>query len=186
MVSSAMSDELNPMASVHEMYTNPEPIVSFVKMQVAFWEKVVVLDAATLGASFTAIGAFHDRLAGDGGVGYLAAAWKLLSCGLAFCLLAQWIAIPGALAISGHLNGMRVLFLLNKSAAQASAQGEAWSADYVKMSSEIVHKSPRLQRRGDVLSRLAGALGSAGLLASIAALYWLYRFAHVNVSSLRH
>lgn len=151
------------MDSVDEIYTNPEPIVEFVRMQIAFWEKVVVLDAATLAASLTAIGAFYDRFSGDGGIGYLSAAWKLLFCGLALCLLAQWIAIPGAVAISGHYSGMRVLSLLNKSAAQASARGERRSAEYVKISSEIVAKSPGLRRRGDVFSRLAGALGSAGL-----------------------
>ena len=181
-----MSDESNPLDSVDEIYTNPEPIVAFVKMQVAFWEKLVVLDAATLAASFTAIGTFHDRLIGDGGVGYLAAAWKLLICGLALCLLAQWIAIPGAIAISGHYYGMRVLSLLNKSATQASTRADSQSAEYVKISSEIVARSPAMFRRGDVYSRIAGAIGSAGLLSSIAALYWLYRFAHVNVSSFRH
>ena len=177
-----MTGELHPIDSVDEIYTNPEPIVDFVKMQVAFWEKVVVLDAATLAASFTAIGAFHGQLSGDGGVGYLATAWKLLICGLGLCLLAQWIAIPGAIAISGHYYGMRVLSVLNASVAR----GDSLSAEYVKISSEIVAASPRLRRRGDVYSRLAGALGSTGLLISIAALYWLYRFASVNVSSFHH
>jgi hypothetical protein len=180
-----MNDPLNPLDVVNEIYTNHEPSIDFVKMQVAFWEKLVVLDAATLAASFTAIGAFHDRLAGDGGIGYLAAAWKLLICGLALCLLAQWIAIPGAIAIAGYYGGMRVLSLLNKSAGQASARGEQQSPENLTLSSEIVTKSPGLRWRGNFYSRLAGGLGSTGLLASIAALYWLYRFAHVNISNLR-
>jgi hypothetical protein len=71
-------------------------------MQIGFWEKLVVLDAATLAASFTASGIFRQHLIGDGGVGYLAAAWKLLLCGVAFALLSQWVAIPGAIAISRH------------------------------------------------------------------------------------
>ncbi len=182
----AMSDKSTSMDPVDDLYTNPEPIVDFVKMQVAFWEKLVVLDAATLAASFTAIGAFHDHLSGDGGIGYLMAAWKLLISGLALCLLAQWIAIPAAIAISGYFYGMRVLSLLNKSTAQVVAGGERLSAGYVRISSEIVAKSPGLHRRASTLSRLAGALGSAGLLTSIAALYWLYRFAQVNVSNFRH
>ncbi len=58
--------------------------LDFVRLQIGFWEKVVVLDAATLAASFTAIGMFREHLFGDGGVGYLEAAWKLLFSGMAF------------------------------------------------------------------------------------------------------
>lgn len=181
-----MSDSQNPLDAVDEIYTNPAPIVEFVKMQMGFWEKLVVLDAATLAASFTASGIFREHLIGDGGVGYLAVAWKLLLCGIALCLLAQWLAIPGAVAISGHYYGMRVLSLLNKLAAEVSAQGGRVAPEYLTISTEIVTKSPKLRSRANAYSRLAGALGSTGLLASIAAFYWLYRFAHVNISSLRH
>jgi hypothetical protein len=69
-----MSDRQNPLNAVDEIYTNPEPIVEFVKMQIGFWEKLVVLDAATLAASFTASGIFREHFTGDGGVGYLATA----------------------------------------------------------------------------------------------------------------
>jgi hypothetical protein len=181
-----MSDRLTPLDTVDEIYTNPAPIVDFVKMQIGFWEKLVVLDAATLAASFTASGIFHEHLTGDGGVGYLVAAWKLLFCGLALCLLAQWVAIPGAIAISGHYYGMRVLSLLNKSAAEVSVQDGRPAPEYLAISSEIVTQSPRLQSRAKVCSRFAGGLGSAGLLSSILAFYWLYRFAHVNVCVLGH
>jgi hypothetical protein len=181
-----MGDRLNPTDAVDEIYTDPTPIVDFVKMQIGFWEKLVVLDAATLAASFTASGIFRDHLTGDGGVGYLAAAWKLLCWGLALCLLAQWIAIPGAIAISGYYYGMRVLSLLNKLVAQVSAQGDRPTPEYLKISSEIIAQSPKLRSRAQTCSRLAGALGSAGLLASISALYWLYRFAHVNVGGIGH
>jgi hypothetical protein len=182
-----MNDRPNPLDAVDELYTDPSPIVDFVKMQVAFWEKLVVLDAAILAASFTAAtGIFRDHLTGDGGVGYLVAAWKLLLCGLALCLLAQWIAIPGAIATSGHFYGMRVLSLLNKSAAEVTAQGRSLSPEHRAISAEIVTKSPKLRSRADAYSRFAGALGSTGLLASIAALYWLYRFAQVNIARVGH
>jgi hypothetical protein len=181
-----MSDRQDPLDAVDEIYTNPAPIVELVKMQIGFWEKLVVLDAATLAASFTASGIFREHLTGDGGVGYLAVAWKFLICGIALCLLAQWVAFLGAMAISGHYYGMRVLSLLNKSAAEVSARGGRMAPEYLTMSSEIVAQSPKLRSRANGFSRFAGALGSAGLLASIAAFYWLYRFAHVNISSLRH
>lgn len=180
-----MDDPLNPLHAVDELYTNPEPSLGFVRMQVSFWEKLVVLDAATLAASFTASGIFRDHLIGDGGIGYLAAAWKLLMWALALCLLAQWLAIPGAMAISEKYYGMRVLSLLNKSRADPMKKG-VYPPEYASIASEIVAKYPGLSSRAEVFSRMAGALGSAGLLASIAALYWLYRFAHVNVYRVGH
>jgi hypothetical protein len=153
-------------------------------MQVAFWEKLVVLDAAILAASFTAgNGIYRNHLVGDGGVGYLSVAWKLLLCGLVLCLFAQWLAIPGAIAISGHLYGMRALSLLNKSAAEVTAQGRSLSPGYRAVTAEIVTESPKRRSRGNALSRIAGVLGSIGLLASVASLYFLYRFAQVNVAS---
>ncbi len=175
-----MSERPDPLDAVDELYTNPAPIVEFVKMQIGFWEKLVVLDAAILGASFTVSAVFTTHVIGDGGVGYLAAAWKLLLCGISLCLLAQWVAIPGAIAISGHYYGMRVLSLLNKSAAEVSAQGGNLTREYVTISSEIVTQSPKLRSRANGYSRAAGALGSAGLIASMAAFYWLYQFAHIN------
>lgn len=181
-----MSDQSNQFDAVDEIYTNPTPSLDFVKMQLGFWEKLVVLDAATLAASFTASGIVREHMIGDGGVGYLMAAWKLLFCGISSCLLAQSIAIPGAIAISGHYTAMRVLSLLNRSADEMLARGNRPGADYLEISSKIVSESPWLSSKAKGFSRFAGALGSLGLLASIVAFYWLYRFAQVNVSGLRH
>lgn len=177
-----MSERVHPLEAVDEIYTNPSPIIDFVKMQIGFWEKLVVLDAATLAASFTASGMFREHLNGDGGFGYLAASWKLLLFGIILCLLAQWIAIPGAIAISNYYYGMRVLSLLNRSTADASAQSDRPIPVYSSISSEIVRSSPKLLLRANAYSRVAGGVGSLGLLVSIAALYWLYRFAHVNLT----
>jgi hypothetical protein len=181
-----MSEQMNPLDLVDEIYTNPAPGLDFVKMQLGFWEKLVVLGAATLAASFTASGMVREHLIGDGGVGYLVAAWKLLFCGISLCLLAQWVAIPGAIAISGHYSGMRVLSLLNKSATEMLARGDRPAPGYLEISSKIASESPWLSSKAKGFSRFAGALGSLGLLASILGFYWLYRFAQVNVSGLRH
>jgi hypothetical protein len=77
---------------------------------------------------------------------------------------------------------MRVLSLLNRSAAEMIKKGGTATTEYKSISAQIVTQSPKLRSRAQGYSRVAGALGSAGLLASIAALYWLYRFAQVNVS----
>src|ERR1700753_207378 len=95
-------NEQNKLNQIDEIYTNPDPPLEFVKLQVGFWEKLVVLDAATFAASFTAVGLFRDHPLGDGGIGYLEAAWKLLLSGISLLLLAQWLAIPAIIAVSGH------------------------------------------------------------------------------------
>lgn len=181
-----MSDSQKPLDSVDEIYTDSAPAVEFVKMQIGFWEKLVVLDAATLAASFTASGIFREHVVGDGGVGYLAVAWKLLFCGIALCIAAQWVAIPGAITISAYYGGMRVLTLLNKLATDVLAQGGQLKPEHRTISAAIVSESPNLRTRAKILSNLASVLGSAGVLTSIAALYWLYRFAHANVAGLKH
>ncbi len=52
----AMTDQQNPLDEVDRIYTSPDPSIDFVRLQIGFWEKLIVLDAATLAASFTAIG----------------------------------------------------------------------------------------------------------------------------------
>jgi hypothetical protein len=178
-----MTDQQNPLDEVDRIYTSPDPSIDFVRLQIGFWEKLIVLDAATLAASFTAIGMFRDHLVGDGGGGYLQAAWKLLFCGIALCLLAQWLAIPGAIAISGHYYAMRVLALLQRSSRQQeSEQDTQRRLQYEPIQSAIVAESPWLSSKAKYISRVAGGLGSLGLLSSICAFYWLYRFAQVNLS----
>jgi hypothetical protein len=178
-----MTDPQNPpLDTIDEIYTNPDPPLDFVRLQIGFWEKVVVLDAATLAASFTAIAMFRANSFGDSGVGYLEAAWKLLFSGIALCLLAQWLAIPGIIAISGHNYAMRILSLLNRTSVEKA--GFFRLQEYKQIESAIVAEAPWLDAKGRYLSRTAGALGSLGLFASIGAFYWLYRFAQVNVSRL--
>lgn len=62
-----MSERPDPLDAVDELYTNPAPIVEFVKMQIGFWEKLVVLDAAILGTSFTVSAVFTTHVIDDGG-----------------------------------------------------------------------------------------------------------------------
>ena len=50
---SGMSEPLDPL---DELYSNPAPLVDFIKLQIGFWEKIVVLDSAILGLTFTAAG----------------------------------------------------------------------------------------------------------------------------------
>ncbi len=104
-----MSEPLDP---IDEIYTNPAPIVDFIKLEIGFWEKIVVLDSAILGLSFTSVAFLRIHAAGDGGVGYLVAAWKLLFFAIGSFMVAQWIAIPGAIGIFGYVSGIRVLSLL--------------------------------------------------------------------------
>ena len=179
-----MTDAQDSLDPIDEIYTNPNPPLEFVKLEIGFCEKLVVLDAATLAASFTAIGMFRTNPIGDGGVGYLEAAWKLLFFGIGFCLLAQWLVIPGIIAVSGHDYAMRILALLNR--APTDQAGFFRLQEYKQIRSAIVAESPWLDRKGRYFLRTASGLGSLGLLCSIGAFYWLYRFAQLNASRIGH
>lgn len=168
-----MSEQNGQIDPVDDIYTDPTPVIEMVKLQISFWEKLVVLDATTLALSFTASGFFREHLIGDGGVGYLAAAWKLLFGGIVFALIAQWLTIPGLLYATGQMYGMRVLSLLGRK----DKVGE----EEIALMKVIVADSPRYKRRGNYILRTAGGAGSLGLFLSMAAFYWLYRFAHENV-----
>jgi hypothetical protein len=181
-----MTDRSDLLSAVDDMYTDSSAYFEFVKLQIDFWSKLVVLDAATLALSFTASAFFRDHLLGDGGIGYLVAAWKTLAYGISFSLVAQWWAIPGAASMRGHYAGMRVLTLLNRAFAESAERGERLEPNYVQLSSAVVSKSPKLHRRGQIYGYFAGVSGLAGLVFSLAAFYWLYRFAAVNVSVFRH
>jgi hypothetical protein len=101
----------------------------------------------------------REHIIGDGRVGYLVTAWKLLFCGISLCLLAQWVAIAGAIAISGHHAGMRVLSLLNKSATEMLARGDRPAPDYLEISSKIVSESPWLSSKAKGSSTAIAARG---------------------------
>lgn len=158
---------------VDDIYYGTDPLVDMAKLRIAFWERMVVLNATIVGASFTAIAFLKDRLVGDGGVGYLVAAWKLLFGGIVLCLIAQFLFLPGLDYVLRHQFGMRVFSLLVRRGKTAPLERD--------MMQEIRRAAPELQKRGDVISRIANTAGSTGFFLSIAAYFWLYRFLHVNL-----
>jgi hypothetical protein len=42
-----MTDQQHPLDEVDRIYTSPDPSIDFVRLQIGFWEKLIVLDAAT-------------------------------------------------------------------------------------------------------------------------------------------
>jgi hypothetical protein len=168
-----MPEPLEQIHPVDDIYFNINHPVEMTKLLIGFWERLVVLDATIIGASFTANIFLKDRLIGDGGVGYLVLAWKLLFGGIVACLIAQWLILPGLDYVLRHLNGMRVLSLLVRSEQEIPGD--------VLITREIRKESPLLERRGRVISKIGGFIGSVGFLLSITAYYWLYRFLQVNL-----
>ena len=88
------------------------------------------------------------------------------------------MALPGAFGTFGYVSGMRALALLLTRANRKEGDSALMSA--------ILSQTPKLKARANYLSRIAGSLGSMGVLVTIAAFYWLLRFAEANVSDLRH
>jgi hypothetical protein len=160
---------------VDDIYYNTDSLVEMAKLRISFWEKLVVLNATVVGASFTATALLKDRLVGDAGVGYLVAAWKLLFGGIVLCLIAQFLLFPALDYALRHQYGMRVFSILARQQTTAPLERQ--------MMEEIRTAAPELQKKSDIIARMANAVGSVGFLESVAAYYWLYRFLQINVHS---
>ena len=67
--------------------------IEILKSQSSFWERLVILDGATLALSLTAAAAFKGLHLPphDGGAGYLLAAWKFFILSATLGLVTQWV-----------------------------------------------------------------------------------------------
>lgn len=77
-----MNEPNGQLHPAEDINYNPNRVLDLVKLQIGFWEKLVVFDGSVLVLSFTASTFFKGHVVGDGGVGYLALAWRLLFGGI--------------------------------------------------------------------------------------------------------
>ena len=143
------------------------------KLQISFWDKLVILDAGTLALSINATTAFRGHIVGDGGVGFLFAAWKLLIVSMVLAVLAQWLGSLSTqhfpMAVSSKLIADRRIRLRYKGADIFDGTPEAIKASSLK--------SFRIDRS---LWITAVSLGMASLVLMIYAFVFLGRFGLVN------
>ena len=179
-----MTDQQNPLDEVDRIYTSPDPSIDFVRLQIGFWEKLIVLDAATLAASFTAIGMFRDHLVGDGGGGGPTG-------GLEALVLRNCLVPVGAMAGDPGSHCDQRALLRYEGAHPPSKIIETATVGARHPATPSVRTDPIRDRRGsphgfvrrpNTFLGLPVGLGSLGLLSSICAFYWLYRFAQANLS----
>jgi hypothetical protein len=174
----AMSTDKDPRELQDEILGIAESIPAIAiearKLHIGFWEKLVILDAGTLALSLTAATAFRGHTVGDGGVGYLFAAWKLLISSIICATVAQWLAATSTqhlpLAIYAKLMADRMdrLQIAGKNIFDGTP------ADMTRQSK----RAAKIDRR---LWIFAASAGIIAIFLMIAALVYLSRFGAINL-----
>jgi hypothetical protein len=98
------------MSMLEEVYNRGPEVIYLYKIRIGFWDKLVILNAGTLALSFTIVAALRGHTVGDGGIGFLFAAWKLLLIAIALSILAQWFATAAATYAHRQLTALAIAF----------------------------------------------------------------------------
>jgi hypothetical protein len=170
--------------ALDEMYGVAPEIIDLFKVRISFWDKLVILNAGTLALSFTVAATFRGHAVGDGGVGYLFAAWKLLLISIVSAVFAQWTATGAAtffFKASVALRANRKFVRVSEKIATAGLQCNGTHLELIGKTQIDAHRSGESYRRLEFVAHACGALSQA---ASTVAFYWLYRFTHVNLAHL--
>lgn len=92
---------------LEDLYAVTPEILEIVKLRIAFWDKLVILNAGSLALSVSAAASFRGHTIGDAGVGYLFASWKLMILAIVFSMIAQWAATSSATYLRRQLTSLR-------------------------------------------------------------------------------
>ena len=146
------------------------------KTHIAMWDKLVILDAAILTISLSAATAFRGHVVGDGGVGYLFAAWRYLLMSIVFSVGAQWLTAFS----TEHL----VLAINMKLVSERAGRLKAAGVRPFDTASVTMDASSKVQNRAQVIAwKSAAVVGYVGMMSMFFALLDIVRFGRVNLPS---
>lgn len=165
---------------IQTVYDSLDGQRDLIKIRIGIWDKLTVLNAGTLALSFTAASAFHAHANGDGGVGYLFASWKLLIISIGFACFAQHVAALALERLQGYATGHLFKRKLEDLHTEATESGVALTSDTPQMKSIKDVTEASMQGIGQV----AMAAGFIAQILTVAAYFWLYRFARTNLIHL--
>lgn len=183
-----MSIDLNKIEELGEeaiaAVLNPlsEAGVDFLKMLISYWDRLVVLNAGIFALSFTAAIALREHAVGDGGIGYLFSAWKLLISSIACALLAQIAASLSAGHLKIVIHGSEAIRIIRKMRAKAN----------IEQSPLQVEPKVKQSDRYEAITRHSSHFfGMLAQITNFIALLRLYTFVHINLAKfplalLRH
>lgn len=184
-----MSDSRTPIddaqdafdAALDEIYSATPEILELTKFRLSFWDKLALLNAGTLALSLSASASFREHSVGDGGFGYLFAAWKLTILAIVCSMFAQWASTASATYLRRQLAGLKTHRKLIRIEQKLSKCGIHMSEPHHSLIGEVdreVTKAKKYARPLEIVAHISGAVAQ---LATILGFYWLYRFAHVNL-----
>ena len=180
------SRELNAdtVAVLEQIYDRGPQQLELDKLKISFWDKLVIVDAGALALSLTAAGFFRGHSHGDGGVGYLLAAWKLLIGSMAFAIMAQWILTSAAVYSARQLRALATQLKLGRieqKTQEFNVPMRPATKDLMTTSRKDAEESGKLATGFENAAHICGAIAQVGTLA---AFMWLYVFARVNLIHL--
>lgn len=158
-------------------YGNAEAVRDIFKMRIAFWDKLTVLNAGTLALSFTAAFSFRNQVVGDGGFGYLFAAWKMFISSIVLALSAQLFAVVAISHLHRTLSAnvfKRSLDRLDREVVKGGGTANKGAPSYLRIASAAHEDHPAFES-------IAHWLGIAAHLATLVGYVWLYKFARINL-----
>jgi hypothetical protein len=159
-----------------------EGVRDLVKMRVAFWDKLTVLNAGTMALSFTAASVFQNRSRVVGGGGFLFASWKALIASIAFALIAQHLATASISRTQMRASMEVTKYKIERFMAEAGSVGIDLSKNsankerFEKMMTDVRSSSDEGRRE-----RLSNVSGAIAVILTVAAYCLLYKFASVNI-----
>lgn len=168
-------------ATLDEVYNTAPEILEITKIRIGLWDKVAILNAGTLALSLSAFASFRGHTIGDGGVGYLFAAWKLMILAIVCSLGAQWAATVSTTYIRRQLIALKTHRKLKRIEERLILEGVTLTEPHRSLLDEADREASKGNRYARPFERAAHLAGAAGLLATILGFYWLFRFAHTNI-----
>jgi hypothetical protein len=184
-----MSDSHTPIddaqdafdAALDEIYSVTPEILELTKFRLSFLDKLAILNAGTLALSLSASASFRDHLVGDGGFGYLFAAWKLTIMAIVCSMFAQWASTASATYLRRQLAGLKTHRKLIRIEQKLSKSGIQMAEPHRSLIDEADRDVTKAKKYARPLELVAHTLGAVAQLTTILGFYWLYRFAHVNL-----
>jgi hypothetical protein len=171
-------------AILDEFHSTAPTVTELVKVKIAFWDKLAILNAGTLALSFSAASSFRGHSVGDGGVGYLLAAWKLLILSILLALVAQWCAVGSATHFHNWMLAFRVHRRLQRIRESLDREGLSLPAMQADLQADAKKSVDRAKPYAQPLERAAQWIGAVACISAAGGFYWLYTFARLNLTRL--
>lgn len=168
-------------AAFQQMYDRTPQVLELVKLRIAFWDKLVVVNAGMLALSLTAAAYFRGSQIGDGGIGHLLAAWKLVIGSIVLATLAQWFATAAATYLFRQTSALDLHLRLTRVSETLVREGRFLGEPHKSLLAQAALEADSSRVRARRIEPLAHYLGACSQIMTFVAFFQLYRYAALNL-----